>query len=156
MNHQKGKNKSCNKFTKKKLERSSMIVCFSSFFISSSFFFPLFLSSIQHWSQHSQCDWLGLHSGALGQSYVINIFPVWASQGGGCMLPPWWRLSWLACGGQWDHPLLSQSLWISLHELIKGIWLLPHGVLIASMHSLTPLGLAEDTLIKIESMGWEK
>lgn len=44
----------------------------------------------------------------------------------------------------------SQSLWISLHELIKGIWLPPRGVLIAFMHSLTPLGLAEDTLIKKE------
>lgn len=71
-------------------------------------------------------------------------------------MPPRWRLSRLACGGPWDPPLLFQSQWISVRELIKGTRLLPHGVLIASMHSLTPLGLAEDTLIKAEGLGREE
>lgn len=92
------------------------------------------------------------HSSALGRSSAINIFPAWASRWGRRGLPPRWRPHWLACRGKWDHPHLSQSLWISLHELIKGMWLLPHGVLIASMHSLTPLGLAVDTIIKMECM----
>lgn len=65
-------------------------------------------------------------------------------------LPPLCPLSGLACGGRWDQPLLLQGLWISLHQLIRSIWLLPRRVLIASMHSLTPLSLAEDTLIKTE------
>lgn len=95
-------------------------------------------------------------SSTLGWSFAINIFPAWASRWGRRGLPPWWRPRWLACRGKWDHPHLSQSLWISLHELIKGMWLLPHGVLIASMHSLTPLDLAVDTIIKMESMESEK
>lgn len=94
-------------------------------------------------------------SSALGQSSAINIFPAWASRWGRRGLPPRQQPCWMACRGEWDHPHLSQSVWISLHELIKGMWLLPHGVLIASMHSLTPLDLAVDTIIKMESMGRE-
>lgn len=71
-------------------------------------------------------------------------------------MPPRWRPSRLACEGPWDLPLLFQSQWISVRGLIKGTRLPPHGVLIASMHSLTPLGLAEDTLIKAEGLGREE
>ena len=94
-------------------------------------------------------------SSALGQSSIINSFPVWATRGG---VPVATAVAAVLAGMQTQvgspKPLtvpVDQSPWADQSHLT------PATQGSDCFHALTaPLSLAKDTLIKMESMGREK